>query len=88
MLGPGYERMLAWISECWAELCREIVSRSFESCGITENNPAKYNHFLKKVLLEMNLDGEEVSTDDETEDDIVELQSIFQNTSRSKRSEN
>lgn len=36
----------------------------------------------------MNLDGEEVSTDDETEDDIVELQSIFQNTSRSKRSEN
>ena len=79
--------MITWISECWSELRSHIVIDNFPSCGITENNPCRYNHSLNKVLLEMNLEGEEVSTDDESIDDIVDLSSIFQNPLKGKRSE-
>ena len=34
----------------------------------------------------MNLDGEEVATDDEAVDDIVDLSTIFQNPAKGQRS--
>ena len=76
LAGPGYERMTEWISDSWHEFRPETIINSFISCGITNLDSTAFNSQLKKVLIEMNLEREEVETESEV-DDLVDSKSVL-----------
>ena len=39
---PGYKKVIEWISEACSELDPNIISSSFNQCGITSQNPNDY----------------------------------------------
>ena len=36
---PGYARAVKWIADIWADLPGELISTSFDACGIASSNP-------------------------------------------------
>jgi len=50
LAGPGYELMTKWLLDGWLKFDKEIIVKSFKSCGITSENEADYHSGLKELL--------------------------------------
>ena len=67
MRSPGYALAIQWISEVWAQLDAELIKRSFDLCGITQNNIDDC-HLQLKAFIQKGM--RTVVLDDDGADDV------------------
>ena len=57
---PGYINAIKWISEIWDEIDTNLLAKSFDVCGITQNNSQFFHKqlywYLEKGLKDMVVD--------------------------------
>ena len=65
---PGHTKAITWISEIWSAFDRNILSRSFDQCGITSSSlvdlHAQFRTFVSTLKL---LDTLEQANEEEVE---------------------
>ena len=57
MKSPGYVRVMKWVIECWRELEKDLIIKSFEGCGITCSNEENLNSLFRYVLSNGHMPG-------------------------------
>ena len=57
MKSPGYGRVMKWVIECWRELEKDLIIKSFEGCGITCSNEENLNSLFRYVLSNGHMPG-------------------------------
>ena len=64
---PGYASVIQWISDIWKNIDDDLLTNSFDYCGITSQN--KLHNILQKTLNANLRLGEIVETDVEADDE-------------------
>ena len=73
MKTPSYFQQIQWVVQAWSKVPKDVVIKSFDVCGITQDDPAKLSCHLEaegddaEREKEIYLDG----VDDSMLDEVV-----------------
>ncbi|GBC09063.1 hypothetical protein RclHR1_00860001 [Rhizophagus clarus] len=69
---PSYSMAMTWVKESWNEISKDLIQRSFKSCGISTNLDGSKDDCIGNHDSLLNRDNEIIENSDDSTDENYE----------------